>query len=293
MDAPTLLKPDNTANLPLKKAAKFTWQKVTDATKYRLIFSNDKSFANYDANKFKCLNAKTCFMYTVASPSYNVVATHAMLKTDGDYFWQAQSVGKKTVDNSKKGEIREFRVGTSISKITSYTKIANNGSTLSDDAKLGTTPTDWACTKDNKTGLIWEVKTDDGGVHDASVGYNSKFGISLAFEYGANQAVTDANNSNFCGADNWRLPELSELSSLAEYTKSGSAMSSSCVNGRCTSQESAYYSPSMSVDEKFFPNFGWGASFTSSYSAFYLAGSVSLNNGIPEVLGVQLVRTMK
>ena len=111
--SPTLLKPDNAANLPLKKAAKFTWQKVTGASKYRVIFSNDKSFANYDENKFKCLNAKTCFMYTVASPSYNVAATHTMLKTDGgNYFWQAQSVGKTTADNSKTGEIRSFSVGT-------------------------------------------------------------------------------------------------------------------------------------------------------------------------------------
>jgi hypothetical protein len=47
-----------------------------------------------------------------------------------------------------------------------YTKIANDGSELPDSATLGTNPTDWACTKDNKTGLIWEVKTDDGGLRD-------------------------------------------------------------------------------------------------------------------------------
>mgnify|MGYP000323614881 CR=1 FL=1 len=97
--APTLLQPSYAANLPLKKAAKFTWQKVTGASKYRLIFSNDKSFANYDANKFKCLNAKTCFIYTVASPYYNVAASHAMLKIDGNYFWQVQAVN--LTNNSK------------------------------------------------------------------------------------------------------------------------------------------------------------------------------------------------
>ncbi len=112
LNTPQMLTPADSANLPLQKLAKFSWQKVAGATKYRVIFSNDKSFANYDANKFKCLNTKTCFMYTVASPSYNVAATHAMLKTDGNYFWQVQAVGKTTLDNSKKGLIRSFSVGT-------------------------------------------------------------------------------------------------------------------------------------------------------------------------------------
>jgi hypothetical protein len=49
---------------------------------------------------------------------------------------------------------------------TGYTKIANDGSELPDSAVLGTKPTDWACTKDNKTGLIWEVKTNDRGLRD-------------------------------------------------------------------------------------------------------------------------------
>jgi hypothetical protein len=38
--------------------------------------------------------------------------------------------------------------------VSNYTKIANDGSELSDSTKLGSNPTDWACTKDNKTGLI-------------------------------------------------------------------------------------------------------------------------------------------
>src|SRR5690606_34936481 len=47
-----------------------------------------------------------------------------------------------------------------------YTKIANDGSELPPDAALGSGPGDWACTRDNVTGLVWEVKTDDGGQRD-------------------------------------------------------------------------------------------------------------------------------
>ena len=47
-----------------------------------------------------------------------------------------------------------------------FTKIANDGSDLPPDAALGDAPGDWACTRDNFTGLVWEVKTDDGGLRD-------------------------------------------------------------------------------------------------------------------------------
>ncbi|WYD80942.1 MAG: hypothetical protein V8K32_00820 [Candidatus Electrothrix gigas] len=53
----------------------------------------------------------------------------------------------------------------------SYTKLDSNGVPLVDQrADYATMP--WACVKDNVTGLIWEVKTDDGGLHDKDDSYN-------------------------------------------------------------------------------------------------------------------------
>ena len=46
-----------------------------------------------------------------------------------------------------------------------YTKIAMNGQLLPASAVLGTSPTDWACTRDNNTGLLWEVKSPDNLSH--------------------------------------------------------------------------------------------------------------------------------
>ncbi|GDX85234.1 hypothetical protein LBMAG43_12760 [Methylococcaceae bacterium] len=54
---------------------------------------------------------------------------------------------------------------------TGYSKISNTGSVLPDSAILGSDQNDWACTKDNKTGLVWEVKTMDGGLRDMSQKY--------------------------------------------------------------------------------------------------------------------------
>lgn len=49
---------------------------------------------------------------------------------------------------------------------TRFVKIANDGSELPGSAVLGPNAKDWACTKDTETGLIWEVKTEDGGLRD-------------------------------------------------------------------------------------------------------------------------------
>lgn len=43
-----------------------------------------------------------------------------------------------------------------------FDKIPDNGSVLPASAALGSAATDWACTKDNVTGLIWEDKTNSG-----------------------------------------------------------------------------------------------------------------------------------
>jgi uncharacterized repeat protein (TIGR01451 family) len=126
---------------------------------------------------------------------------------------------------------------TAISKIVNiappkYTKIANNGSELPPTAQLGTNPTDWACTKDNNTGRIWEVKTDNGGLRDKDWRYSwyepdaSKnrgfLGVPnedpSTCEYSEcdTYAFTNAVNAQgLCGANDWRMPTKNELYELS------------------------------------------------------------------------------
>jgi len=89
-----------------------------------------------------------------------------------------------------------------------YTKIANDGRELPATATLGSGPQDWACTRDNVTGLIWEVKTDDGGVRDKDNTYTFAEAPTLA---------TAVNQTHLCGASDWRLPNRQELLSLVHY----------------------------------------------------------------------------
>jgi hypothetical protein len=80
----------------------------------------------------------------------------------------------------------------------SYTKLDEDGNELSDSV------TEWVMVRDNVTGLIWEVKTDDGSVHDKDNTYHQ-------YE---NDLVFLLNLNTFGGFSDWRLPTVKELSSL-------------------------------------------------------------------------------
>jgi hypothetical protein len=87
----------------------------------------------------------------------------------------------------------------------SYTKLDANGNDLLDNA-----PWPWAMVRDNVTGLIWEVKTDDGTIHDKDNTYTWE----RAMEFG-----TTLNSQNFGGYSNWHLPTIKELSGLVDSSK--------------------------------------------------------------------------
>jgi hypothetical protein len=92
-----------------------------------------------------------------------------------------------------------------------FHKICNNGQRAGDaqcalDAPLGPAPADWACTLDRVTGLMWEVKTSDGGLRD----YRTQYPFDDALRF-----AEDVNAAALCGHDDWRLPTRYELQSLA------------------------------------------------------------------------------
>jgi len=82
----------------------------------------------------------------------------------------------------------------------SYTKLDVNGNILSDDASS------WIMVKDNVTGLIWEIKTTNGSIHDADNKYN--------WYNAQNNFINQLNTMNFGGFCDWRLPTIKELMSI-------------------------------------------------------------------------------
>lgn len=103
-----------------------------------------------------------------------------------------------------------------------FTKISATGQKLPANALV------WSCVLDNHTGLLWEVKTIDGGLHDTTktyTWYNSDAntnGGTVGYENGGNntQAFTQmVNQQGLCGYKDWYLPDYDELKSIINYGK--------------------------------------------------------------------------
>lgn len=100
----------------------------------------------------------------------------------------------------------------------------------------------WSCVRDNSTGLIWEGKTDDSGLHDKDDRYTwystdaltnggsngTATGYSGCYGYNAADSTTYCNTEAFvnrvnaaswCGAGDWRMPTRTELKSIVDSSR--------------------------------------------------------------------------
>jgi hypothetical protein len=119
----------------------------------------------------------------------------------------------------------------------SFTKLDANGIALANQGDdYATTP--WSCVQDNVTGLVWEVKTDDGGLHykdDRHNWYNTNSSTNGGADgyadddgaicYGYNNSDSSSfcntqaftarvNSQSLCGQTDWRMPDINELHSI-------------------------------------------------------------------------------
>ena len=112
----------------------------------------------------------------------------------------------------------------------SFTKISNAGAAVPASATLGSAANDWACTYDNVTGLMWEVKTVSGRRSSAHTytWYSTDGGNNggdpgtagggtcgdVAGTCDTEKFAATTNAVTLCGRNDWRMPHVKELESI-------------------------------------------------------------------------------
>ena len=93
---------------------------------------------------------------------------------------------------------------------------------------LGPAASDWGCTRDNVTGLTWEIKTLEAGPRHRDNTYtqfSAAYNPNRELGSGSDAAgyVNAVNAQRLCGAADWRLPTRLELLDIVHYGSAATA----------------------------------------------------------------------
>lgn len=158
----------------------------------------------------------------------------------------------------------------------SYTKIGANGEILPVVAAQ------WSAVLDNVTGLMWENKTDDGGLHDKDNTYtwyepdDTKNGGNAGTQNGGScpegncdtySFVQAVNAERYCGYNGWRMPARMELLSIVNRGTFNPSIDSMFFPD---TRDFYLWSSSPAADDG---NDAWGVSFYSGYGSRSHKGS--------------------
>lgn len=175
------------------------------------------------------------------------------------------------------------------SKGFDFTKISNSGTVLPAAAALGPGASDWGCTYDNVTGLMWEVKVNDAthlrhmdwtytwydsntSTNGGSVGVPGSGSCRTIGRCDTEKFVVDVNAAGLCGRRDWRMPTLKELESIVDFSSYSQAIDSTWFPNTLASYY--FWSASAAANN---PSYAWPVNFRNGQvGAVILKGNGSL-----------------
>lgn len=105
----------------------------------------------------------------------------------------------------------------------------NQDGSVNDGSDFANNP--WACVRDNQSGLIWEVKTSEAGLHNINNTYSwydpdektnggnagkANGGVCEGSECDTLAYVKAVNSRKLCGFGDWHLPSRYELNTIVD-----------------------------------------------------------------------------
>jgi hypothetical protein len=234
------------------------WETMPGADEYHLIISEDSAFTTSvtdtltDMETYKpsgLSNAKTYFwriypedIYENVGPSSEIrtftISPSAIVPTG-----KLPDTGQQVSYTDLFGEDSDYDINP-----PSYTKLDGSGEPLDVGA------IHWSMVKDNVTGLIWEVKTDDDAYGDKDQTFTWE---------GTRDLIDQLNRDKFGGRDDWRLPTIKELATLVNYSSQNPAINTTYFTNTPTSPASYFWASHEFVAPSTNAIYAWGLSCNS------------------------------
>lgn len=272
---PRLSAPANVQVLTADRRITVRWQKVSDAEWYNVYMAQQPGVSPKTIT-----NIASGVVFERATSPFEITD----LRNDTTYYIAVTA--ENNVQESTASE--EFAATPkkpyipppprSQTSINNYVTLDNNGQPLPDQSKPYPLQP-WNCVKSKKTGLIWEVKSAEQGLHyskntytwyhpDANINKGvpgvANGGKCVASSCDVYAYVQAINNTKLCGFNDWRLPTRDELLTLVD-TKAAYPRPTIDIDAFPNAANSYHWTSTV---YEFNPRMAWFVYFGSGYDYY-------------------------